>query len=143
MAPEVMPWTEPTDWKSRRTTGTWGVLVLTLVVELGLQWLAQIVAGGITGALVGINGLANITATDYEQINVTVLWSAIIITVIVVFMTATRTHSDLTWIKNPPNGTRWGIKWWPSFWRPVLIGAAVHGVIFGVVLAIYANAAHF
>lgn len=130
---------EPKGWKERRTRNAWGLFFLAAVLSLFLQWLAQIVGGAIVGGIAGVEGLAKITTADYDALNQATWWSSGIITVIVVAKVVSRAWSDLTWSIHG-YGMEWGIDWWDSFWRPVLIGTAIHGVIFSGIMMVAASA---
>lgn len=132
MPRDYMPRKEPEGWKDKRRNWSWGILFLALLVSSLAQYLAQIIAGAIVGGIVGVQGLARISASDFDSMNQLTWWSAIIITVIVTGYALLHVRDDLTWSQY---GQQWGIAWWGSFWRPVLIGAAVHGVVFGITMA--------
>ncbi|SDS15327.1 hypothetical protein [Microbacterium paraoxydans] len=112
---------------------TWTIPFLTIALALGTQWLAQIVGGAIVGAVVGADGLANITPDNFEGLNQLVWWSSGIITVVLIGYVMIHVYQDLTWSASGW-GMPWGIDWWGSFWRPVLIGALVHGAAFAIMM---------
>lgn len=136
-----MPHLEPPEWKEQRARWTWGMLLLSAVVSLLTQWLAQIVGGAVAGAVVGDAKMLAVAsnAETLGNINSVSLWLFIIITVVVVFVVTRHTFDNLTWYASGW-GQEWGINWWKAFWKPVLIAAVVHGALFGIVLRMYADA---
>lgn len=118
----------PAGWQSRRTGTTWGVAAIAVAASLLFHWLSQVVIGGLVGAAVGLDGLARITAEDFDTMNVALTVSTLIITVIVLASSAIRTYNSLTWVQLDPK--RYGMSWWRNCWAPILLGTAAHAFIF-------------
>jgi len=130
MSRTQLPYVEPAGWQEKRSKWTWGIFFLSAAVLLATQWLSQIIGGALVGASVGIEGLASITDEEFASLNSASVWSFIVITIVLAGWCAAAASEGLTWHERRVIGEQWGMDWWRGFWKPVLIGFLVHGVIF-------------
>jgi hypothetical protein len=123
---------EPADWRHRRTTTTWAVVGVALVASLLMHWIAQMIAGAVVGASVGLDGLANITARDLDAVQVMTLASTLILTTVAIGWSGLVSYERLSW---PPASGDYGMRWWRYCFAPVLGLTAVHALVFAVLLS--------
>lgn len=131
MERERMPRDEPKGWVGNRRLLTWTSPLLTIVAAIFTQWLARIVGGAVVGASSTPVAIFTFIFTDFDDLNRFVAWSSTIVTVVIVTYVMMHIYNDMTWSEHQV-GTPWGIDWWPTFWRPILIGALCQGTFFAV-----------
>lgn len=129
-----------TTWRSRRARVGVGIAVAALLLSPTLHWLSQVIVGAGVGAVVGLEGLARVSAVEFRSINHALWWMEGVITLIVAGKAWSRARFNLT----PPADSaagRWltpttpqQVDWWDSFWRPVLLGTALYATGFLLML---------
>jgi hypothetical protein len=121
----------PADWRRRRTSTTWAVSLVALAVSLLLHWIAQMAFGAVAGAMIGIEGFANITERDLETMQIMTLASTLTLTVIAIGWCGLLSYERLSW---PPAIGDYGMNWWRYCFAPVLGLTLVHGVVFALLM---------